>query len=60
MTEDDTFNALKRIPIKDMLAMILEAPHDIIISDILFEKFMNDQVWTISDYNREYGQGWSI
>jgi hypothetical protein len=54
MTEDDTFNKLKRIPIEKMYKLLIYSPTAVFRNDDTFEEFLNQYHWTETEYTREF------
>jgi hypothetical protein len=50
MTEDDTFNALRRIPFKEMKALIVENSLSTVCHEILLEQ----NGWSADEYHEKW------
>jgi len=52
-TEDDTFNMLRRTPIREMIVLWLESPYRSWKTEST-EKFFNYHSWTVKDFKRAW------
>ena len=54
MTEDDTFDALRRTPIISLLSLMSDAEPKILLNHKLYTSFLKKHGWDVEEYSLAY------